>query len=142
MVKRVSIQGRNVQPSQNDDRIRQKELEDAQPLEGVHESGFVVREQLSTLITTRRSPPPLKLRKPMSGAGADVSGELSIEALESLSGVRNDVLAFYVSELCLRLNKLDREKLSQSQIRGIATVNQVARMFEHLHILRTSQFTE
>lgn len=142
MVKRVSIQGRSVQPNHGAERTRQAEIDEARPIEGVHETGFVVREQLSTLITSRRSPPPLKIRKPAFDASDDVVGELSIEALELLSGVRNDVLAYYVSELCLRLNKLDKSSLTMGQIRGVASVNQIARMFEHLHILRTSQFTE
>jgi hypothetical protein len=108
------------------------------PVQPTSESGFVVREQLSTLISARRKPPAMKTAK-LVAANESVSGELSPEGLALLGDVRGDVLAFHIAELSLRLSKLEEGDLTASHKRGISSINQLTRMFEHLHIMRTSQ---
>lgn len=113
-------------------------VEQIRQVQPTHESGFVVREQLSTLISARRKPPTLKVAKAVA-ANESVAGEVSPEGLALLGDVRGDVLAFHITQLSLRLNQMDQSKFTDGQMRGIASVNQLTRMFEHLHIMRTSQ---
>jgi hypothetical protein len=102
------------------------------------DSGFVEREQLSTLISSNRRPPKVNISTADSPHEA-ITGTLSPEGLGLLGGTRGDVLAFQVAELSLRLSSLDLAAMTEGQLRGVTAVNRLARMFEHLHILKTTQ---
>lgn len=137
MVKRVANRVNSNSPQINQSRDPNA-VDQMIPVQPTNESGFVVREQLSTLISARRKPPAMKKAK-LVAANESVSGELSPEGLALLGDVRGEVLAYHITELSLRLSKLDEAELTEAQKRGIASVNQLTRMFEHLHIMRTSQ---
>ena len=115
-----------------------EEVKATPPIEPVDTPGLVVREQLSTLFAARKRPPSMKMATAIP-ANEAISGDLSPGGLELLADVRNDMLAYHVADMSLRLNKLDQSTLTEGQQRGVATVNQLTRMFEHLHIMRTSQ---
>lgn len=138
MVKRINNRGNLTQLPLNE---KPEAVDQLRPVEPTHESGFVVREQLSTLIAARRKPPTMKMAKAVS-ANESVSGELSPEGLALLGDIRGDVLAYHITELAFRLSQLEERDLTDSHRRGIASVNQLTRMFEHLHIMRTSQPTQ
>lgn len=135
MVKRVSNRGNlhQVPLNQNPDAV-----DPLRPVDPTHEAGFVIREQLSTLIAARRKPPSMKMAKAVA-ANESVTGELLPEGLALLGDIRGDVLAYHITELSFRLSQLKQEELTDGHRRGIASVNQLTRMFEHLHIMRTSQ---
>lgn len=141
MVKRVG----NRPDNRSQGRVQEVDLprstdpvERALQVQPTHDSGFVVREQLGTLISSRRRPPALKVVKTVA-PNESVSGEISPEGLALLADVRGDVLAYHIAELSMRLNQLDKEGLEPEDLRAIHSVNQLTRMFEHLHILRTTQ---
>ncbi|MEP2783343.1 MAG: hypothetical protein ABJP33_13085 [Pseudoruegeria sp.] len=140
MVKRISVRGSSSASQISPDRDV-KTVEPLVPVQPTIDTGFVVREQLSTLISARRKPPSLKMAK-MVAANESVAGDLSPEGLALLGDVRGDVLAYHITELSLRLSKLDQTELTDAHKRGITAVNQLTRMFEHLHIMRTSQPTQ